>query len=67
MTNSTFEKRVHKISLAPLMQSLYLTAQDAYIFLLNWFARFPQYRTKDFYIIGESYAGKLTSHTKNNL
>ncbi|KAL1801886.1 hypothetical protein ACET3Z_030533 [Daucus carota] len=33
------------------------TAQDAYTFLLNWFARFPQYRTKDFYIIGESYAG----------
>lgn len=33
------------------------TAQDAYNFLLNWFARFPQYRAKDFYIIGESYAG----------
>lgn len=49
------------------MQSLYLTAQDAYTFLSNWFVRFPQYRTKDFYIIGESYAGKPTSHTKNNL
>lgn len=33
------------------------TAKDAYAFLLNWFKRFPQYKDKDFYIIGESYAG----------
>ncbi|KAH9299268.1 hypothetical protein KI387_030950 [Taxus chinensis] len=33
------------------------TAQDALIFLLNWFERFPQYRHREFYICGESYAG----------
>ncbi|KAK9077155.1 hypothetical protein SSX86_005491 [Deinandra increscens subsp. villosa] len=33
------------------------TADDAYIFLVNWLARFPQYKTREFYITGESYAG----------
>ncbi|KZV42340.1 serine carboxypeptidase-like 27-like [Dorcoceras hygrometricum] len=33
------------------------TAEDAYVFLLNWFERFPQYKYREFYIAGESYAG----------
>ncbi|XP_024369284.1 serine carboxypeptidase 24 isoform X1 [Physcomitrium patens] len=33
------------------------TADDNYHFLLNWFERFPQYKHRDFYIAGESYAG----------
>ncbi|KAL8195205.1 hypothetical protein R6Q57_025608 [Mikania cordata] len=33
------------------------TAIDSYTFLVNWFERFPQYKTRDFYIAGESYAG----------
>ncbi|KAK9073964.1 hypothetical protein SSX86_006558 [Deinandra increscens subsp. villosa] len=33
------------------------TAADAYVFLVNWLERFPQYKTRDFYISGESYAG----------
>ncbi|XP_058097887.1 serine carboxypeptidase-like 34 isoform X2 [Magnolia sinica] len=33
------------------------TAKDAYAFLVNWFRRFPQYKSHDFYIAGESYAG----------
>jgi serine carboxypeptidase-like clade 2 len=32
-------------------------AEDAYSFLVNWFKRFPQYKGRDFYISGESYAG----------
>ncbi|KAL6626237.1 hypothetical protein ACP70R_029963 [Stipagrostis hirtigluma subsp. patula] len=32
-------------------------AEDTYIFLVNWFSRFPQYKSNDFYISGESYAG----------
>ncbi|XP_022760726.1 serine carboxypeptidase-like 26 [Durio zibethinus] len=32
-------------------------AEDAYTFLVNWFQRFPQFKTHDFFISGESYAG----------
>ncbi|KAL5543223.1 hypothetical protein UlMin_010933 [Ulmus minor] len=34
-----------------------ITAKDSYIFLINWFRRFPQFKSHDFYISGESYAG----------
>ncbi|KAK1390249.1 Carboxypeptidase [Heracleum sosnowskyi] len=34
-----------------------ITAADSYIFLLNWFKRFPQFKSHEFYIAGESYAG----------
>ncbi|XP_057955749.1 serine carboxypeptidase 1-like [Malania oleifera] len=33
------------------------TAKDAYTFLINWLERFPQYKTRGFFIVGESYAG----------
>ncbi|KAF4390145.1 hypothetical protein G4B88_005063 [Cannabis sativa] len=33
------------------------TAEDSLQFLLNWVERFPQYKGRDFYISGESYAG----------
>ncbi|XP_066316318.1 serine carboxypeptidase-like 26 [Miscanthus floridulus] len=35
----------------------YAQAKDSYTFLVNWFNRFPQYKSHDFYISGESYAG----------
>ncbi|CAI0415471.1 unnamed protein product [Linum tenue] len=34
-----------------------MAATDAHKFLLNWFKRFPQFRSHDFFIAGESYAG----------
>lgn len=34
------------------------TANDAYTFLHKWFLKFPSYRTRTFYIAGESYAGR---------
>ncbi|CAH9124310.1 unnamed protein product [Cuscuta epithymum] len=33
------------------------TAQDAYKFIINWLRKYPHYKNRDFYIIGESYAG----------
>lgn len=33
------------------------TAEDSYTFLINWLERFPQYKSRDFFITGESYAG----------
>ncbi|KAH6794066.1 serine carboxypeptidase-like 40 [Perilla frutescens var. hirtella] len=57
------------------------TAADSYTFLVNWLERFPEYKTRDFYLTGESYAGhyvpqlaqlilhnnKLTNQTVINL
>ncbi|KAG8065339.1 hypothetical protein GUJ93_ZPchr0004g38664 [Zizania palustris] len=34
-----------------------VTARDSYSFLLNWFNKFPEFKNRDFYIAGESYAG----------
>jgi serine carboxypeptidase-like clade 2 len=38
------------------------TAVDAYIFLLNWLERFPEYKDRDLYITGESYSGHYVPH-----
>lgn len=49
------------------------TAADSYTFLVNWLERFPEYKTRDFYITGESYAGhyvpqlaQFILHNNNN-
>ncbi|XP_075636882.1 serine carboxypeptidase-like 45 [Castanea sativa] len=36
-----------------------IIAQDNLIFLQNWLAKFPEYQDNDFFITGESYAGKF--------
>lgn len=35
-----------------------VSAEDSLAFLINWFMKFPEYRSNEFYIAGESYAGK---------
>ncbi|TYH01786.1 hypothetical protein ES288_A09G087500v1 [Gossypium darwinii] len=32
-------------------------AEDVYMFLVEWLQRFPHFKTRDFFISGESYAG----------
>ncbi|KAK6931732.1 Peptidase S10, serine carboxypeptidase [Dillenia turbinata] len=34
-----------------------ITAIDSHAFLVGWFKRFPHFKSHDFYIAGESYAG----------
>ncbi|KAE8699945.1 Serine carboxypeptidase-like 46 [Hibiscus syriacus] len=34
-----------------------ITARDNLVFLKNWYKKFPNYRHRDLYITGESYAG----------
>ncbi|MED6123495.1 Serine carboxypeptidase-like 45 [Stylosanthes scabra] len=34
-----------------------MTARDNLVFLQNWFTKFPEYKSNDFFITGESYAG----------
>ncbi|KAL6645463.1 hypothetical protein ACP70R_017071 [Stipagrostis hirtigluma subsp. patula] len=34
-----------------------MTAHDSYMFMQKWLDRFPEYKTRDLYIVGESYAG----------
>ncbi|KAJ6678124.1 SERINE CARBOXYPEPTIDASE-LIKE 35 [Salix viminalis] len=34
-----------------------VTADDSHAFLINWFKRFPNFKSHSFYIAGESYAG----------
>ncbi|KAH7656228.1 Peptidase S10 serine carboxypeptidase protein, partial [Dioscorea alata] len=41
------------------------TARDSYTFLINWLERFPQYKTSDFFIAGESYAGHYIPQLAN--
>jgi len=41
------------------------TAEDTYTFLINWLERFPQFKGRDFFITGESYAGHYIPELAN--
>lgn len=50
---------LHKCFYYVLAMLIHDAAQDALVFLINWMERFPQYKHREFYIAGESYAGDL--------
>lgn len=39
----------------------HITAEDTFAFLINWFLKYPDFKSQELYIVGESYAG-----TSNN-
>ncbi|XP_062215454.1 serine carboxypeptidase 1-like isoform X3 [Phragmites australis] len=41
------------------------TTDDAYTFLVKWLEKFPEYRDRDFFITGESYAGHYIPELAN--
>nr|XP_043624047.1 serine carboxypeptidase 24 isoform X2 [Erigeron canadensis] len=43
------------------------TARDALKFLREWMSRFPQYKYREFYIAGESYAGHYVPQLANKI
>lgn len=44
-----------------------VTAADNYAFLVNWLKRFPEYKNREFYISGESYAGHYVPQLAHNI
>ena len=43
------------------------TAEDAYIFLVNWLERFPEYKGHSFFLTGESYGGHYIPQLANTI
>ncbi|KAJ0041993.1 hypothetical protein Pint_17226 [Pistacia integerrima] len=43
-----------------------VVANDTLAFLLGWFKRFPDFKSNDFYIIGESYGGMMGNAVIND-
>nr|DAD26136.1 TPA_asm: hypothetical protein HUJ06_027604 [Nelumbo nucifera] len=35
------------------------------VFLVNWLERFPEYKTRDFYVVGERYVGQCVPQLAN--
>ena len=38
---------------------IFFAAEDNLLFLHGWFDKFPEYKTRDLYVTGESYAGEF--------
>ncbi|XP_042512928.1 serine carboxypeptidase-like 42 isoform X2 [Macadamia integrifolia] len=43
------------------------TAKDMRMFLIKWFAKYPKYKSSDFFLTGESYAGHYIPQLANAL
>ncbi|GFQ00370.1 serine carboxypeptidase-like 46 [Phtheirospermum japonicum] len=42
-----------------------MTASENFIFLENWFKKFPEFKKNELYITGESYAGHYVPQLAN--
>lgn len=57
-----FQMIKHLLSLTRLEKNLFLNdvfiiAKDMLVFMLRWLEKFPQFKTRDLFLAGESYAG----------
>ncbi|XP_043720618.1 serine carboxypeptidase-like 42 [Telopea speciosissima] len=43
------------------------TARDMHMFLVKWFDKYPEYKSRDFFLTGESYAGHYIPQLANAL
>lgn len=40
----------------------FLAARDMHVFMMNWYEKFPEFKSRELFLTGESYAGMTNSN-----